>query len=98
MSAATPQPTVSLVNSALHSLSISWPVASHKDVTSYRVFWWTESGKIGRSIALKDTEFVIEDLHSNTAYHVVVQASGPLGNVNSTNKVFYTPPNAVQGT
>ena len=98
MSAATPQPTVSLVNSVLHSLSISWPVASHQDVTSYRVFWWTESGEIGGSIALNDTEFVIEGLLSNTAYHVVVMASGPLGNVNSTNKVFYTPPNAVQGT
>ena len=94
---ATPQPTISLINSTLHNLSISWSVASPQDVTSYSVFWWTESADIGRSIALNDTEFIIEDLLSNTEYHVVVQASGPLGNVNSTRKNFYTHPNAVQG-
>ena len=68
-----------------------------QDVASYSVFWWTEYGEIGRSVALNGTKFVIGDLLSNTAYHVVVLASGPLGNVNSTSKVFYTPPNAVQG-
>ena len=61
------------------------------------VFWWKESAEIGKSAALDDTKFVIEDLLSNTAYHVVVLASGPLGNVNSTSEVFYTSPNKVQG-
>ena len=94
---ATPQPTISLINSTLHNLSISWSVTSPQSVTSYSVFWWTELGEIGRSVALNDTEFVLEDLLSNTEYHVVVMASGPLGNVNSTRKNFYTHPNEVQG-
>ena len=94
---ATPQPTISLINSTLHSLSIIWSMTSPQYVTSYSVFWWTESGETGRSVALNDTEFVIEDLLSNTAYLVVVQASGPLGNVNSTRMDFYTSPNEVQG-
>ena len=94
---ATPKPTVSLVSSTLHSLSISWSVTAPQDVTSYIVFWWKESTDTGRSVALNGTKFVIGDLLSNTAYHVVVLASGPLGNVNSTSKVFYTPPNRVQG-
>ena len=93
----TPQPTISLINSTLHSLFISWSVTSPQDVTSYSVFWWTESGEIGRSVPLNDAGFVIEDLLSNTEYHVVVKASGPLGNVNSTRKDFYTHPNEVQG-
>ena len=38
----------------------------------------------------------IEGLLFNTAYHVVVLASGPRGNVNSTS-VFYTTPKEVQG-
>ena len=66
-------------------------------MNSYSVFWWTESGETGTSVPLNETEFVIEDLLSNTEYHVVVQASGPLGNVNSTRKNFYTSPNEVQG-
>ena len=94
---ATPQPTISLINSTLHSLSISWSVTSPQSVTSYSVFWWTEFGETGRSVALNDIQFIIEDLLSNTAYHIAVMASGPLGNVNSTNKVFYTPPSKVQG-
>ena len=62
------------------------------------VFWWKESAEISKSVALDDTKFVIEDLLSNTAYHVVVLASGPLGNVNSTSEVFYTTPEHIQGT
>ena len=95
--AATPQPTVSLVNSTLHSLSISWSVKAPQYVTSYSVFWWKEFADIGRSVALTHTKFVIEDLLSNSAYSVAVLANGPLGNVNSSSKVFYTTPNAVQG-
>ena len=94
---ATPQPTVSIVSSTLHSLSISWSVTSPQYVTSYHVFWWKESAEIGRSVALNDTKFIIEDLLSNTAYHVAVMASSPLGNVNSTTKVLYTPPSKAQG-
>ena len=60
-------------------------------------FWWKESTEISKSVALDDTKFVIEGLLSNTAYHVVVLASGPLGSVNSTSKVFFTAPNKVQG-
>ena len=67
-------------------------------MTNYTVFWWKESAEISKSsVALNDTKFVIEGLLSNTAYHVVVLASGPHGNVNSTSKVFYTAPNKVQG-
>ena len=61
------------------------------------VFWWKESAEISKSFALDDTKFVIEGLFSNTAYHVVVLASGPLGSVNSTSEGFYTAPNKVQG-
>ena len=61
------------------------------------VFWWTESAEISKSVALDDTKFVIEGLLSNTAYHVVVLASGPLGNVNSTTELFYTPPKQIKG-
>ena len=61
------------------------------------VFWWKESAEISKSVALDDTKFVIEDLLSNTAYHVVVLASGPLGDVNSTSEVYYTAPIIVQG-
>ena len=75
---ATPQPTVGLANSTLQSLSISWSVTSPQDVTNYMVFWWKESAEISKSVALDDTKFVIEGLLSNTAYHVVVLASGPL--------------------
>ena len=57
-----------------------------------------ESAKISKSVALDDTKFVIEGLLSNTAYHVVVLASGPLGDVNSTSEVFYTTPEHIQGT
>ena len=95
--AATSQPTVSLVNLTLQSLSISWSVASPQDVTNYTVFWWKESAEISKSVALDETKFVIEGLLSNTAYHVVVMASGPHGHVNSTIKIFYTAPNKVQG-
>ena len=55
-----------------------------------------ESAKISKSVALDDTKFVIEGLLSNTAYHVVVLASGPLGNVNGTS-ILYTAPKEVQG-
>ena len=95
--AATPQPTVRLVNSTLQSLSISWSVTSPQDVTNYMVFWWKESAEISKSVALDDTKFVIEDLLSNTAYHMVVMASGPLEVVNSTSKVFYTTPEQIEG-
>ena len=61
------------------------------------VFWWKESAEISKSVALDDTKFVIEGLLSNTAYRVVVLASGPLGSVNSTSKVFYTTPEQIQG-
>ena len=71
-------------------------MASPQDVTNYMVFWWKESAEISKSVALDDTKFVIEGLLSNTAYHVVVMASGPHENVNSTS-VFYTAPNKVQG-
>ena len=94
---ATSQPTVSLVNSTLQSMSISWSVTSPQDVTNYTVFWWKESAEISKSVALDDTKFVIEGLLSNTAYHVVVMASGPHGNLNSTSKIFYTAPDKVQG-
>ena len=93
----TPLPTVRLANSTLQSLSISWSVTSPQDVTNYMVFWWKESAEISKSVALDNTEFVIENLLSNTAYHVVVLASGPLRNVNSTSKVFYTTPEQIQG-
>ena len=92
----TPLLTVNLTNSTLQSLSISWSVNSPQDVTNYMVFWWKESAEISKSVTLDDTKFVIEGLLSNTAYHVVVLASGPLGNVNSTS-VFYTTPEEVQG-
>ena len=92
----TLMPTVSLINSTLQSLSISWSVTSPQDVTNYMVFWWKESAEISKSVSLDDTKFVIEGLLSNTAYQVVVVASGPLGNVNSTS-VFYTTPKEVQG-
>ena len=95
--AATPQPTVRLVNSTLLSLSISWSVTSPQDETNYTVFWWKESAGISKSVALYDTKFVIEGLLSNTAYHVVVLASGPLTNVNSTSQVFYTTPEQILG-
>ena len=72
-------------------------MTSPQDVTNYMVFWWKESAEISKSVALDDTKFVIEGLLSNTAYHVVVLASGPLGNVNSTSKVFYTTPEQIQG-
>ena len=65
-------------------------------MTNYLVFWWKESAEISKSVALDDTKFTIERLLSNTAYHVVVLASGPLGNMNSTS-VFYTAPKEVQG-
>ena len=61
------------------------------------VFWWKESAEISKLLSMNDTKFVIEGLHSNTAYHVVVLASGPLGNVNSTSEVFYTTPEQIQG-
>ena len=61
------------------------------------VFWWTESAEISKSVALDDIKFVIEGLLSNTAYHVVVLASGPLRSVNSTSEVFYTTPEQIQG-
>ena len=61
------------------------------------VFWWKESAEISKSVALNDAKFVIEGLLSNTAYHVMVLASGPHENVNSTSEVFYTAPNKVQG-
>ena len=61
------------------------------------VFWWKESAENSKSVALDDTKFVIEDLLSNTAYHVVVLASGPLKSVNSTRKVFYTTPEQIKG-
>ena len=94
---ATPQPTINLTKSALQNLSISWSVTSPQDVTSYIVFWLKGSAVIGKSDVLNDIMFTIENLLSNTAYHVVVQANGPLGSVNSTSKVFYTTPNKVQG-
>ena len=71
-------------------------MTSPQDVTNYMVFWWKESAENSKSDAVDDTKFVIEDLLSNTAYHVVVLASGPLGNMNSTS-VFYTTPKEVQG-
>ena len=66
-------------------------------MTNYTVFWWKESAEISKSVALDDTKFVIAGLLSNTAYHVVVLASGPLGNVNSSSEVFYTAPEQIQG-
>ena len=72
-------------------------MTSPQDVTNYMVFWWKESAEISKSVALDDTKFVIEGLLSNTAYHVVVLVSGPLGNVNSTSEVFYTTPEQIQG-
>ena len=97
LATASSQPIVGLAKSTLQSLFISWSVTSPQDVTHYMVFWWKESAEISKSLALDDTKFVIEGLLSNTAYHVVVLASGPLGNVNSTSKVFYTTPKEVQG-
>ena len=55
-----------------------------------------ESAEISKSVVLKETKSVIEGLLSNTAYHVVVLAGGPLRNVNSTSEVFYTTPTEVQ--
>ena len=72
-------------------------MTSPQDATNYTVFWWKESAEISKSVALDDTKFVIEALLSNTAYHVVVMASGSHGNLNSTSKIFYTAPNKVQG-
>ena len=66
-------------------------------MTNYMVFWWKESAEISKSVALDDTKFVIEGLLSNTGYHVVVLASGPIINVNSTHMVFYTTPEQIQG-
>ena len=70
---------------------------SPQDVTNYMVLWWKKSAEISKSFPLKDTKFVIEDLLPNTAYHVVVVASGPLGRVNSTTELFYTHPKQIQG-
>ena len=97
LSTVTPQPSVNLTKSALQNLSISWSVTSPQDVTSYIVFWFMKTAAIGKSDVLNDIMFTIESLLSNTAYHVVVQANGPLGSVKSTSKVFYTTPNKVQG-
>ena len=72
-------------------------MTSPQDVSNYMVFWWKESAEISKSVALDDTKFVIEGLLSNTAYHVVVLSRGPLGDVNSTHKVFYTTPEQIEG-
>ena len=72
-------------------------MTSPQDVTNYMVFWWKESAENSKSVALDDTKFAIEGLLSNTAYHVVVLASGPLGRVNSSTELFYTPPKQIQG-
>ena len=72
-------------------------MASPQDVTNYKVFWWKESAEINKSVPLDDTKFVIEGLLSNTAYHVSVESSSPLGNMSSTSKVFYTTPEQIRG-
>ena len=97
MATATSHPIVDLTSSTLHSLTISWSVLSPQNATNYTVFWRKESEELGRSVALNEFKFVIEDLHSNTAYHVMMMASGPLEVVNSTSKVIYTTPEQIQG-
>lgn len=95
--ADTPQPTVTLASSTLHSLSLSWSVTSPQDVSSYVVFWFKESATIGRSDPFHNVTYSIGGLDSNTAYQVIVQANGPLGSTNSTTIIFYTIPDKVQG-
>ena len=51
----------------------------------------------GRSDALNGTTYNIEGLDSNSAYQVIVQASGPLGNNSSALKKFYTTPKKIEG-
>ena len=88
----TPQPVISLISSALHSLSISWSVPSPEDVTSYTVFWSRITGVMGSSVSGTVTYNTIGSLISNTAYVIIVQASGPLGRTNSTMETYYTAP------
>ena len=95
--AATPKPHVILANTALHILSISWAVSSPQAVTSYIVWWWKESAVIYRSDALINTTYNIDGLDSNSAYQVIVQANGHLGNTSSDSKELFTTPNEIQG-
>ena len=88
----TPQPVISLINSTLHSLSIGWSVQSPENVNSYRVFWSRTTAGMGSSVSGTVTYNTIGSLLSNTAYVIIVQASGPLGHTNSTVETYYTAP------
>ena len=95
ITAATPQPVVSLTTSSLNGISISWSVSSSNDVSGYVVFWSEMSVVAGNSMefGVDTIHFTITNLLSNTAYFVTVQAFGPLGSTNSTSTVpFYTLP------
>ena len=73
-------------------------MTSPQDVTSYIVLWWKGSAVIGRSDALSDTTtYNIKGLDSNSAYQVIVQARGLLGNSSSDFKELHTMPNQIQG-
>ena len=68
------------------------------DVTSYIVFWWKGSAVTGQSDALSNTTtYNIKGLDSNSAYQVIVQARGLLGNSSSDIKELHTTPNQIQG-
>ena len=93
--ADTTRPNVTLTRSASDSLLISWSATSPQDMTLYIVFWMFGTAPISRSDTVSGTMYTIDGLLSNTAYHVMVQAIGQLASINSSIKVFYTTPKAI---
>ena len=93
-STATTQPDVKFVNSTLHSLTLTWAGVSAADVTSFTVSWsHVPSGARGSHTLGRDSFlFTISGLASNTGYKVLVEATGPLGKMNSSAVTFYTAP------
>lgn len=62
------------------------------------MFWLKSNAMVEMEwYAFNGTIFDIEGLDSNTAYHVMVQAIGPLGSINSTLNEFYTTPTEIKG-
>ena len=64
-------------------------------MTMFIVFWMNGTVPVGRSDTVSGTMYRIEGLVSNTAYQVMVQAIGQLASINSSVKVFYTAPKAI---